>query len=355
MGTSQLHAPKSPGVGAGALREELGNQPPRDLLTSVARGLDVLELVAGAGEPLPVKVVASRLGISLGTTYHVMHTLEHGGYVVRLGRGRYGLGGKVSELSRRLLEGVELMPVVRPHLEELSGMAAEDTYLAVMRGGEILVAEVIEGATSLHCGDLGIGFSRVAHSTAVGKVLLAALPDQDVDHYLGERRLSRLTSQTLVERRHVKRHLRAVRELGIARDLEEFAEGVFCVAFPIMDASGTTVASIGMSVPTRRWRLERERLIRLCSAAARRTSADLGVPVEPSALHPPDAAAGFASRARSAQPDSPPRVSPPPPGPTPNGHSSDPTSTTPSAPDHTRSATAPRTRCTSLRSRARRS
>lgn len=278
MGTRQSRVPNQPGMGAGALREELGSQPPRDLLTSVARALEVLELVAGAREPLPVKVVASRLGISLGTAYHVMHTLEHGGYVVRLGRGQFGLGGKVSELSRLFVEGVELLPVVRPHLEELADIAAEDTYLAVMRGGEIVVAEVIEGATSLHCGDLGVGFSRVAHSTALGKMLLAAMPEEDVDHYLFERRLSRLTARTLVERRHVKRHLRAVRELGLARDLEEFADGVCCVAFPIFGAAGTTEASIGMSVPTRRWRMEQEQLTRLCAAAALRTSAELGAP-----------------------------------------------------------------------------
>jgi DNA-binding IclR family transcriptional regulator len=321
-----MRAPNSPVTGAGALREER----PRDLLSSVARALEVLELVVGAREPLPVKVVASRLGMSLGTAYHVLHTLEHGGYVVRVGRGRYGLGGKVSELSRLFLDGVDLVPVVRPHMRELSVMAAEDTYLAVMRGGEILVAEVIEGATNLHCGDLGIGFSRVAHSTAVGKVLLAAMPDGDVDHYLGERRLSRRTAQTLIERRHVKRHLRAVRELGVARDLEEFAEGVFCVAFPIVDASGTIVASIGLSVPTRRWRSEQDRLIRLCSATAIRTSADLGMPVEPSTSSAP-AAAGFASRARSAQPNSRTQAGPRIPGRAAGAHPPDAVSTTSSA------------------------
>ena len=267
-------------MGGGALRDELASQapkpPPRDLLTSVARAFEVLEVVAAAPEPLPVKAVASRLGISLGTAYHVMHTLEHSGYVVRLGQGRFGLGTKVSALTRSFTDRVGPLPVMRPHLEELAERAGEDAYLAVMRGGEIIVADIVEGSTSLHVGDLGIGFSAVAHATALGKILLAASSDEQVEHYLGERRLTRLTAHTLVERRHVKRHLRVVRELGVARDLEEFADGVCCVAFPVSDPSGTAVASIGISIPTPRWRSQHEHLSSLCEQAARAGSAALG-------------------------------------------------------------------------------
>ena len=273
------HQSHMPGMDGAALREIVADQPakapPRDILTSVARAFEVLELIALAREPLPVKAVASRLGISLGTAYHVMHTLEHGGYVVRLGQGRFGLGSKLSELSRRFLGGVELLPVARPCLEALAEEAEEDAYLALMRGGEIVVAEVVEGSRELHCGDLGVGFAQVAHSTALGKVLLAAGPDDDLDYYLGERRLAPLTANTLVQRRHVKRHLHAVREAGVAHDIEEFSDGVCCVAFPVVDATGQTVASIGVSVPTEKWQARQNRLSALCHDAARRTSAQL--------------------------------------------------------------------------------
>ena len=170
------------------------------------------------------------------------------------------------------------MPVARPCLEALAEETEEDTYLALMRGGEIVVAEVVEGSHDLHCGDLGVGFAQVAHSTALGKVLLAAGPDADLDHYLAERRLAPLTANTLVQRRQVKRHLELVREAGRAHDLEEFADGVCCVAFPVFGRAGETVASIGMSVPAQKWRLGHERLSRLCAQAALRASAMPAVP-----------------------------------------------------------------------------
>ena len=83
-----------------------------------------------------------------------------------------------------------------------------------------------------------MGFTRIAHTTAIGKVLLASAPDADLDDYLQERRLVPYTRRTLVERRHIKRHLRVVRERGIGKDLEELADGCCCVAVPVLDGRG---------------------------------------------------------------------------------------------------------------------
>jgi DNA-binding IclR family transcriptional regulator len=270
------------GIGGGALREAIRDgraSAPKDLLTSVGRALEVLETIAASPQPLPAKAVAQRLGLSLGTSYHVLHTLEHAGYVVRLGHGCYGLGTKLPALYRMFHAQFELIPPLRPLLTELADRAGEDTYLAVIRSGEIVVADVVEGSRTLHFGDLGVGFSPMAHATALGKVLLAAAPEETVDAYLHERRLRPFTRRTLVERRHIKRQLRAIGELGLAKDLEELAEGCCCVAVPVLDASGTAVASIGLSTPAARWRSEQGRLILLCrEIGARATEAISGGP-----------------------------------------------------------------------------
>ncbi len=268
------------GMRGAALRAAIGAEragaQPKDLLSSVSRALEVLEVVASSPQPLPAKAVAQRLGLSLGTSYHVLHTLEHAGYVVRLGQGRFGLGGKVAALYRLFHDQFDLVPAVRPLLDELAGRAREDAYLAVYRDGEVAVAEVIEGSCALHVEGLEVGFSRVAHTTAIGKVLLAAAPREDVDGYLEERRLAAFTRKTLIERRHIKRHLGAVQELGMGKDLEELAEGCCCVAVPVVDASGETVAAIGLSTPTERWRRERGALEGLCAEVGSRASVALG-------------------------------------------------------------------------------
>jgi DNA-binding IclR family transcriptional regulator len=252
---------------------------PRDLLISVERALDVLETIASSPRPIPAKAVAQRLGISLGTSYRALHTLEHGGYVVRLGHGCFGLGGKVTSLARLFQEGLDLVQTLRPTLEHLAAEAAEDAYLAVFRGGEIAVAEVVEGSRELHVGGLEVGFSRVAHASALGKVLLAACPDDTIDDYLGQQDLRALTSRTLVQRRHIKSNLQTVRETGVGHDLEELAIGCCCAAAPVRDARGTVVGSIGFSAPTDRWRREEARLTRLCVSAAAQASGTLAPPL----------------------------------------------------------------------------
>ena len=251
----------------------------KDSLSSVKRALDVLEAIATSPRPIPAKAVAQQLGISLGTSYRVLHTLEDGGYVVRLGHGCFGLGGKVTSLSRVFQESLDVVQTLRPALKRLAVEAEEDTYLALFRGGEIAVAEVVEGSNAMHVGGLEVGFSRVAHATALGKVLLAACADETIDDYLGQQQLQAFTEHTLVRRRDIKSNLSRVRETGVGHDLEELGIGCCCVAAPVRDARGAVVGSVGLSTPTDRWRREEARLTRLCVSAAAHASRSLAPPV----------------------------------------------------------------------------
>ena len=264
------HDARTPGdairVGPGAA------SAPNDHLASVGRALDVLEAVAAAPDPLPAKAIAHDLGIGLGTTYHVLNTLEHAGYVVRLTRGRFGLGPKVPELYRLFHRRHDLVPAVRPLLDELAERAEEDAYMAVFRDGEVVVAEVVGASPRLHVDGLEVGFTRIAHTTAIGKVLLASATDADLDDYLQERRLVPYTRRTLVQRRHIKRHLRVVRERGIGKDLEELADGCCCVAVPVLDGRGAVAAAIGISTPAERWRTHEAGLTELCCEIGVRAS-----------------------------------------------------------------------------------
>ena len=189
------------GIEGAALRAAVAghDQEPRDLLTSAERALRALELIAAAPGPLPAKALAQQLGTSLGTSYRVLHTLEHEGYAVRLGHGCYGLGPKLSELCQSFQERLDPAEVARPMVAALADSIEEDGYLAVMRGGEVAVAEVVRASRELHLDEPGVGFTRVAHVTAVGKVLLAACPSDTTDDYLGARPLVPCTPFTLVE------------------------------------------------------------------------------------------------------------------------------------------------------------
>ena len=93
---------------------------PKDLLTTVERALEALETMADSPVPVPAKAVAQRLGISLGTSYRVLHTLEHSGYVVRLGHGCFGFSGKSASLTRLFQDGLDVVGAFRPALKRLA-------------------------------------------------------------------------------------------------------------------------------------------------------------------------------------------------------------------------------------------
>jgi IclR family transcriptional regulator, acetate operon repressor len=266
------------GMEGAALRATLiaQAQEPRDLLASTERALRALELIAAAPGPLPAKALAQQLGASLGTSYRVLHTLEHEGYAVRLGHGCYGLGPKLSELLQAFQQRLDPAEVTLPLVADLAECVEEDAYLAVMRRGEVAVAEVVRASQRLHLADPGVGFSRVAHVAAVGKALLAACPPEAIDDYLGSRPLPLCTRHTLVTRRAIKRDLAETRERGYAVEIEELAEGCCCVAAPVLDAGGATVASIGVSVPIERFQAESRQLIAQCRETAATASRALG-------------------------------------------------------------------------------
>jgi IclR family transcriptional regulator, KDG regulon repressor len=91
-----------------------------------------------------------------------------------------------------------------------------------------------------------------AHSTALGKAMLAFLPEGEVHSLIERQPLIKMTPKTITHKAHLLEHLAAVREQGIALDLEENLSGVICVAAPIFDQHGRVVAGISVSGPASR-------------------------------------------------------------------------------------------------------
>jgi DNA-binding IclR family transcriptional regulator len=267
------------GIEGAALRATLAaGGEPRDVLASAERTLRALELLAGAPGPLPAKALAHQLETSLGTTYRVLHTLEHEGYAVRLGHGCYGLGAKLSTLLNTFQRRLDPVEVARPFVADLAEIVEEDAYLAVLRRGELAIAEIVRGSRTLHMAEPGVGFSNVAHVAAVGKALLAACSPQEIDDYLRARPLTACTPRTLVTRAEIKRDLRQARTRGYALEIEELAPGCCCVAAPVLDADSASVASVGVSVPVERFTIERREITGRCRTTAAAASRALGFP-----------------------------------------------------------------------------
>ena len=184
------------------------------------------------------------------SAYRLLATLEAHGFVERGPAGRgYRLGWKPAELAGRLRS--ELRELAAPVMEELAAKSGEIVHLSVLDGAEIVYLDK-RGRSQPLTVSTTIGGRSPAHASAMGKVLLAGLPQAEARRLLGARRLKRFTPTTITEPRRLALELEAVRRQGYALDNEEAFPGIRCVAAPLRDREGTVRAAISVTAPTQR-------------------------------------------------------------------------------------------------------
>jgi IclR family acetate operon transcriptional repressor len=232
------------------------------LISSVQRALRLLEAVGGSSGPVSAKALARSSGLALPTTYHLLRTLVHEGYLRKLPDG-YIPGDQISALSGADPARVAISrarPVLQALRDELRGAA----YLSLLQDGEIVLVDIADGPATPRV-DLWVGFTEAGHATALGKCVLSCLDELSRTEYLNRHRLADLTPRTVTDPRTLLRTLPCGGDL--VADCEEYSLGTACVAAPVV-APGV-VGAIAVSVPTRRLATLRREQAPLRRAAGR--------------------------------------------------------------------------------------
>ena len=217
------------------------------LIVSVRRALHLLDAVGEAGRPLPAKALARRAGLPLATTYHLLRTLVHEGYLTRLDGAGYVLGDHVATLLDGPAQAARCAVARREILAGLRDELSAASYLSVLTDGEIRLVDVADGPATPRV-DLWVGFEDAAHATAVGKAVLAVLRSGERADYLARHGLADLTPHTVTDARVLLHQLEA--RPAFALDREEYALGTACVAVPVPGAPEP--AAVAVSVPAGR-------------------------------------------------------------------------------------------------------
>lgn len=239
------------------------------------RVLRLLNYVGQKGSNLTAKAIARDLGVSLATAYHLINSLIQEGYVERVpGSKGYRLGPMISLLYQRSLGIGDLVSDVEPVLDELAERTGQRIYLAIYSDGEVTVVEKKCAPGSAKMPDEG--FRRAEHALALGKVLLANAPDGDLESYKDHASLESFTKRTITDAYDLQLCLNQVRCEGFATDLEEFSSGFCCIAAPVHSAAGDVEAAIGLSAPSRRFRVEAKSFAHMILRAGQEASAIRG-------------------------------------------------------------------------------
>ncbi|GGN09359.1 IclR family transcriptional regulator [Streptomyces fuscichromogenes] len=228
------------------------------LIMSVQRAFRLLEAVSAHENGAPAKQLAREAGLPLATTYHLLRTMVHDGYLRKLRDGGFILGDKVESLHTAG-HTQALLSRVRPALAALRDELAAATYLTFYEEGEISVADIVDGPRAPRV-DLWVGFEEAGHATALGKSVLRELDEDARRDYLSRHDLADLTPRTITSLPELLRNIEASPLAPAVTDLEEYALGTVCVAVPIY--RGDVLGSLGVSLPA-------ERLARLPEVRAR--------------------------------------------------------------------------------------
>jgi DNA-binding IclR family transcriptional regulator len=241
-----------------------GSAPGRSV---TSRALTVLDAFDPGSPRLTLTEIAARSGQPLSTAHRMLAELTAWGALARRADGRYEIGRKLWDLGLLAPLQLELRQVAAPFLLDVHTATRDTVHLAVRDGLSALYVERISGRESVPVVSQ-VGSRLPLHATGVGKVLLAAAPDDVLQAMLGS--LTRETAHTVTEPGRLLREVAEVRRRGYARTAEEMTLGAASVAVPVtVDRAGTPVvaAALGIVVPS--GRRDPARLVPALQVAAR--------------------------------------------------------------------------------------
>ncbi|MGJ3190124.1 IclR family transcriptional regulator [Paenarthrobacter sp. FR1] len=231
-----------------------GTDAPKDLVQSVARALNIVDVIAAAKEPMRAQSIASAVNLHIATTSHLLATLVHAGYLERNERTYKLAAGKMLDLSSRVEEDWRPSPFALSLLHQVVEATGESAYLSAWQGSTVTVVAVEEGSHAVRVADLRVGVSGDIHARASGKALLAFGPESQLDRLRsvnGE--LARRTDHTIAALPDFLADLELTRSRGYALDHQEYVAGVCAMAVPIFEGSQRPRTALSITVPLHRF------------------------------------------------------------------------------------------------------
>ena len=245
------------------------------LVSAAVRVLAVLEKLSQQ-RTIGLEELSREIQLAKPTVYRFLLTLQELGYARRAENDRWAITLKMFNVGSRALDHLDLHAAARPVAEELSDELGETVHMGVLDGDSAVYVLKIESKFQIRM------YSRVGRRmplfcTAIGKVLLAYMSNDEREAALTGVKLTAITKNTITSRTALNTELARIRKQGYALDNEEREEGLHCIGAPIFDHTGFVVATLSVSWPGFRYeRGDEADKIEKVKAAAGRISTILG-------------------------------------------------------------------------------
>ena len=222
-------------------------------LTSVDNALWLLQMV-GERQALRVAEAADLLGVARSTAHRLLSALRRRGFVMQdRPNGAYRPGPALHAVGLAAISRIDIRRIARPILEELQEETTETASLAVLEGTNIRFVDAVESTRAVRVGNR-TGLVRLAHTSAVGKAILAELPVNELRRRYPEAELATHTPASVASRDALFAELAEIRHQGYALNWEESVESTSAIAAALRDPTGNPVAAVAIAAPSSRMR-----------------------------------------------------------------------------------------------------
>jgi IclR family KDG regulon transcriptional repressor len=214
---------------------------------SVSRALEILACFSQNRPELSLNEICELTGLPKPTVFRLLSSLESARFVERCpGKDKYQVGIKAFEVGCVFLSHLSVERVARPIMDSLSKQFHLSVNLGILDQGQVVYLAVSEPDTLFRYIPI-IGYRHYVHCSALGKVLVAPLSEEQVDEILVAVGMPALTPHTIIHPRAFKEHLALVRQQEYATDIQEGGLGFCCLAVPIHNHEGKVVAAMSIS------------------------------------------------------------------------------------------------------------
>jgi IclR family pca regulon transcriptional regulator len=220
-------------------------QRSNDFIQSLERGLEVMNSFSRERAHQTLSEVAQMTGLTRATTRRVLLTLTELGYVHQSGRS-FSLTPKMLDLGYSYLSSLEVVEVAQRPMERLVEEVKESSSMSVLDGSEIVYVARVPTKRIMTIA-LALGSRLPAYPTSMGRVLLSGLPDSQIDDYIEQTRLERLTPHTITDPDEFRSAIGNVRAKGFALVDQELEVGVRSIAAPILNGRQEIIAAMNIS------------------------------------------------------------------------------------------------------------
>jgi IclR family transcriptional regulator, pca regulon regulatory protein len=220
---------------------------------SLERGLAILGCFTPSRRVLGISDIADDLGMSRSTTHRYVITLLALGFLEQGASRKYRLGLRVTNLGMSALNSTGLREHSHTYLEELRQRTSYTVNLAVLDGREILYVDRLRSLRREQSKidlDLHPGSRLPAYCTAMGKLMLANLPEEEQGEILASMKLTKRGPNTITSKKALRAELDEIREESFAVNDEELAPGLYSIAAPVRNEAREVVAAVSLAAHT---------------------------------------------------------------------------------------------------------